>query len=496
MRLAILNACEGGRASRNDPFAGTAQSLVQQGLPAVIAMQFEISDQAAITFTREFYAALADGYPVDAALTEARLAIFAANDSGLEWGTPVLYMRAPDGRIFDLTATPPKLPPLAAKPEARAQDKDLEDWLARRYTQALACFYTEQWDQAAEAFREILARRENYEDAAGKLAEATRQAELAAHYAEGQQALSAQAWAIAVERFQAVLALDAGYRDAAALLADAKRRKALADLYAEARRLHTAGTWPAVVKVFERIAAIDPAYPDSENLLASARAAIAADERERRLAGLYSQGIRSLDEGKLAEALAQFQEVQNLSPGYAQAEALLTRVKRLQVERQAAEQRRTQVADLYRRGAQRLQAGQLEEAQQYFEEIERLQPGYQDVEALLAQARQILAERKAAEQQRARLNDLYEQASSQLRLENWTEAERLCSQLLELQPHYRDAETLLAKARNRLASQRAAEERAARETAALPPPPAARSGKPTTLPEEIKPRPRPKDLPH
>jgi outer membrane protein assembly factor BamD (BamD/ComL family) len=256
------------------------------------------------------------------------------------------------------------------------------------------------------------------------------------------------------------------------------------------------GTWPAVVRVFERIAAVDPAYPDSENLLASARAAIAADERERRLAGLYSQGIRSLDEGKLAEALAQFQEVQNLSPGYAQAEALLTRVKRLQVERQAAEQRRTQVADLYRRGAQRLQAGQLEEAQQYFEEIERLQPGYQDVEALLAQARQILAERKAAEQQRARLNDLYEQASSQLRLENWTEAERLCSQLLELQPHYRDAETLLAKARNRLASQRAAEERAARETAALPPPPAARSGKPTTLPEEIKPRPRPKDLPH
>ena len=120
MRLAILNACEGGRASRSDPFAGTAQSLVQQGLPAVIAMQFEISDQAAITFTREFYGAFADGYPVDAALTEARLAIFAANDNGLEWGTPVLYMRAPDGRIFDLAATAPR----PAPPTSKAQNKD------------------------------------------------------------------------------------------------------------------------------------------------------------------------------------------------------------------------------------------------------------------------------------------------------------------------------------------------------------------------------------
>ena len=32
LRLAVLNACEGARSSRLDPFAGTAQSLVQQGI--------------------------------------------------------------------------------------------------------------------------------------------------------------------------------------------------------------------------------------------------------------------------------------------------------------------------------------------------------------------------------------------------------------------------------------------------------------------------------
>ena len=108
LRVAILNACEGARTSRTDPFAGSAQSLVQQGIPAVIAMQFEIADDVASRFAHEFYGALADGYPIDASLTEARKSIFAARHE-VEWGTPVLYLRAPDGRIFDVdTVEPPK----------------------------------------------------------------------------------------------------------------------------------------------------------------------------------------------------------------------------------------------------------------------------------------------------------------------------------------------------------------------------------------------------
>ena len=112
LRVAILNACEGARTSRTDPFAGSAQSLVQQGIPAVIAMQFEIADDVASRFAHEFYGALADGYPIDASLTEARKSIFAARHE-VEWGTPVLYMRSPDGRIFEVdTVVPPK--PLTA----------------------------------------------------------------------------------------------------------------------------------------------------------------------------------------------------------------------------------------------------------------------------------------------------------------------------------------------------------------------------------------------
>jgi hypothetical protein len=102
LRLIVLNACEGARAASSDPFAGVAQSLVQQGVPAVIAMQFEITDEAAITFAQELYAAIADGYSVDAALGESRRAIFASGND-VEWATPVLYTRSPNGQLFRVT---------------------------------------------------------------------------------------------------------------------------------------------------------------------------------------------------------------------------------------------------------------------------------------------------------------------------------------------------------------------------------------------------------
>ena len=102
LRLAMLNACEGARTARTDPFAGVAGSLVRRDIPAVVAMQFEISDEAAILFAGGFYQPLAAGFPVDASIAAARLAMLAERTDDIEWGTPVLFMRVPDGRIFDL----------------------------------------------------------------------------------------------------------------------------------------------------------------------------------------------------------------------------------------------------------------------------------------------------------------------------------------------------------------------------------------------------------
>ena len=100
LRLVVLNACDGARGNEVDLFSSSASFLVRQGTPAVVAMQFEITDEAAIEFSRSFYEALADGAPIDTALGEARKSMSIAHQGSLEWGTPVLYTHAADGRLF------------------------------------------------------------------------------------------------------------------------------------------------------------------------------------------------------------------------------------------------------------------------------------------------------------------------------------------------------------------------------------------------------------
>ncbi len=101
LSLVFLNACEAAAGGEANYFAGVAQALVQRNLPAVIAMQYAVSDGVSVELAGNFYDAVADGYPIDAALAEARKAVFGAGNS-LQWGTPVLFMRSPDGQLFEL----------------------------------------------------------------------------------------------------------------------------------------------------------------------------------------------------------------------------------------------------------------------------------------------------------------------------------------------------------------------------------------------------------
>ena len=119
LRLAVLNACEGARSANNDPFAGVAQTLLQQGVPAAVAMQFEITDKAAITFSEGFYTSLTHGQPVDVAVSGARKDVYSIPNY-TEWATPVLYMRSPDGVLFDLQEPAP--PIKEPKPEPGRDD--------------------------------------------------------------------------------------------------------------------------------------------------------------------------------------------------------------------------------------------------------------------------------------------------------------------------------------------------------------------------------------
>jgi tetratricopeptide (TPR) repeat protein len=102
-RLVVLNVCKGGRGTQRDLFSSIAATLIRRGVPAVLAMQEDITDEAARLLTQKFYEALAESTPVDEAVTEARIAMSIGVTRTVEWATPIFYMRSENGNLFNLT---------------------------------------------------------------------------------------------------------------------------------------------------------------------------------------------------------------------------------------------------------------------------------------------------------------------------------------------------------------------------------------------------------
>jgi CHASE2 domain-containing sensor protein len=105
VKLIVLNSCQGAEVSSTKPLAGMAPQLVMRGIPAVVAMQYPISDPAALKFAAEFYLKLCKGWSrgqVDTAISHARNRIHMdIKEEPLAFATPVLFMRSPTGIIFD-----------------------------------------------------------------------------------------------------------------------------------------------------------------------------------------------------------------------------------------------------------------------------------------------------------------------------------------------------------------------------------------------------------
>jgi tetratricopeptide (TPR) repeat protein len=97
LRLVVLNSCHSADTGEN--FAGVAKTIMETGVPAVIAMQGSVSEPADITFVRNLYSDLAAGKSVDEAVMNSRRAM--ATDWQIragEWATPVLFV---NGSILD-----------------------------------------------------------------------------------------------------------------------------------------------------------------------------------------------------------------------------------------------------------------------------------------------------------------------------------------------------------------------------------------------------------
>ncbi len=103
-RLVVASACDGARTGVDDAATSIGAGLVRAGLPQVVAMQFEIDEDAAAAFAGAFYTALGECGAVDAALAVARR-VLAQDRFGAQWGAPVLFACGDDLRVFENVAS-------------------------------------------------------------------------------------------------------------------------------------------------------------------------------------------------------------------------------------------------------------------------------------------------------------------------------------------------------------------------------------------------------
>jgi len=345
LRLAILNSCEGARTSSSDPFSGTAQTLLQQGIPAVIAMQSAITDEAAHQLAYTFYDAIADGYPVDAALTDARKSIF--GDGSAEWGTPVLYMRSPDGRIFDVDR-------LSTEIRRREQ----KSGLLRQADEMLA---RQNWAAAVESLEELTAVDSRNTDAVAKLEKARRRRDVAALMSTGREHRAAGRWREAVDVFVRARELGENSPEIEALVSEARSKLSggsepagrdpgrqpagapeetprskkwagvvqVADLYHQATSAMDAEDWTAAVGRLRDVLALDPDH-------AEAQARLNLAERQKELADLYERAQRSIAAGCWRDAVDDLRRVREKDAGFRDVNGLLERARR-ELDRQERE---------------------------------------------------------------------------------------------------------------------------------------------------------------
>jgi len=449
LRLVFLNSCEGAKGSERDAFSSTAATLVRCGVPAVVAMQYEVTDGAAIEFSRNFYEAVADGLPMDAAVAEARTGVNMV--SALEWGIPVLYMRSPDGRIFDVQ-------------QARDREEERRKRLEGLYAQAQRAYQTRDWRAVVDVFAQIHSIDPQYPDSErllGSAQQALAALKLASLYDQGLRHMEIEEWSKALEFFEEIQRLEPGYQDTERLLSQARqeeeRRKQLDELEAEAHRLHRDREWQQVVDTFDQIRALDSEHPDPEGLLNSAREALERAQKEQDALHRYHESVESawavegLDRGE-AERLRELKNRLELDPSAAAAierevmgDALEVILERQEARDREEDKRQRQLSVLYARARRSHKAQEWQAVVDLFEQqIHALDPAYPDPEGLLASARE---EELAALERVRRVSAVYDQGRQHMEAEEWSQALECFEEVQRLKPGHQETDRLLSRVR-------------------------------------------------
>ncbi len=113
-QLIVLAACQSATQSMQEAFSGLGPQLVKIGVPAVIAMQDNVTVLTARKFGAKFYRRLLEHGTVDLAMNEARSTLL--TNGRYDAAVPVLFMRLRNGRLWgEVPAQPAPIAPASSR---------------------------------------------------------------------------------------------------------------------------------------------------------------------------------------------------------------------------------------------------------------------------------------------------------------------------------------------------------------------------------------------
>jgi CHAT domain-containing protein len=276
-RLVLLNACLGALPVGNDPFSSIGAALAQGGVPAVIAMQFELADDAAADLAQIFYAELAGGMAIDVALREARQHLYTRNRSRLDWVVPVLYLHSEDGNLF----------------EGVWVDHGARGWTTNILAEIEQAERQHQWVTAVELLERYCRHRPEDEYAGKRLAHARAEHELDLLAQKSRARIDAHDWEGALAALSEIWKIRPAYThpaiDLAALREHAHAEQRMVRVTAEILTAEEQHNWKHAIILLEEYLQRRPEDDQARNRLS--RAQMEA-ERERLLQIAHEQLVR------------------------------------------------------------------------------------------------------------------------------------------------------------------------------------------------------------
>jgi serine/threonine protein kinase len=212
----------------------------------------------------------------------------------------------------------------------------------------------------------------------------------------------------------------------------------LEEMYRQLLDLTRARDWRAVVTLAAQILAKDPNFRDVSAILASAsnelRFGRTDSSVEMQVKGLVSQADSAVASGRLMEAVAILQQALRMDPDDGIARVRLDETKARIAEQEAVRRLHRRLENLYTLAQSKVRAGDLRWAHHILTEILESDPHYRDAPALMELVEDRLELKPKVLTPAAQMAALKDQAEQAIAQERWHEAVGFYEQLLDLEP--------------------------------------------------------------